>query len=191
MALMRLHRGSLERQSTLSAALVAAMGGASGESRVVRASMPSAPLGDHDSANSSEDDAMDASCGDAPEGALSGGCRLEEDGRRAGGGASKEVSGPLVAEPWYQLVLCRECMLHGFYGAAEAGLRRLRRGEYGGVGAATTTSDVVWVWTEVLTKISAAEAYFGGSSDQASMKLLFCFLCDFFCGPQHRPFFLS
>ena len=67
-------------------------------------------------------------------------------------------------DPWYQLVLCRECMLHGFYEAAEAGLVRVRDRGGGAVGAAVA-SDTVWVWTEVLGKVSAAEAVFGSSSD--------------------------
>lgn len=123
-ALMRYHRGSFTRQSTLSAALVGAMGGGSG-----------------------------------------GGERAEKE---AGlDNRAPEGSDPIVRDPWFQLVLCRECMLHGFYEAAEAGLRRLwgagggERQELGPV----PTSDTVWVWTEVLGRISAAETFFGGSSD--------------------------
>lgn len=107
-ALMRLHRGSLSRQTTLSAALVEAMSS------------------------------------------------------REGSGVD-EQAGPLVRDPWFQLVLCRECMLHGFYGAAEAGLGRLRA-----EGRGFEMSDLVAVWTEVLTKVSAAEAYYARVEDQAS-----------------------
>lgn len=78
-----------------------------------------------------------------------------------------EGSEPLVRDPWFQLVLCREFMLHGFYEAAEAGLRRLF---FGGGGerqrkVPVARSDAVSVWTEVLGRVSAAEAFFGGSSD--------------------------
>lgn len=121
-ALMRYHRGSFSRQSTLSAALVGAMSGGSGG-------------------------------GEEGE---------EEDSEKS----APEGSDPIVDDPWFQLVLCRECMLHGFYEAAQAGLRRL----WGGGGerwrtGPVPTSDAVWVWTEVLGRVSAAETFFGGSSD--------------------------
>ena len=111
-ALMRLHRSSLHRQTALSKALSGAMG--------------------------------------------------LQDG---GGRGTNDQTGPppLVRDPWFQLVLCRECMLHGFYGAAESGLRRLRGG-----GARFEKSDLVTVWTEVLAKISTAEAYYARTPDQAS-----------------------
>lgn len=200
-ALMRFHRGSLSRQSTLSAALVEAMGGskrtcvASMSATSGKGQAPSVPTADQDDVakNASgggggvgegsvqegalEEDGVDR--GDEPEG---GGDGVEGGGAGAGGGleagSSNTEGGPLVLDPWYQLVLCRECMLHGFHQAAEAGLRRLREsGETG------TVSDSVCVWTEVLVKVSAAEAYYGGSPDQVttgcSLLIVFFFcVCD-------------
>lgn len=172
-ALMRFHRGSLDRQATLSAALVEAMGG----SRRARAAFTSATSGKGQAPSVPADEAdvtreggdggfsegppqqEDLGGGGSDGGDGPGGGTASGRGLRAGGGGAEE--GPLVLDPWYQLVLCRECMLHGFHQAAEAGLRRLR--ECGAVGA---VSDAVWVWMEVLVKVSAAEAYYGGSSDQ-------------------------
>lgn len=96
---------------------------------------------------------------------------------------------PLVRDPWFQLVLCRECMLHGFYEAAEAGLRRLRGEGVAGQGGAaaavaggrvSSSSESVWVWTEVLRRVSAAEAFFGGSSDP--VRFVFGVFCVFVAG---------
>lgn len=89
-----------------------------------------------------------------------------------GGGGDEFMTGePLVADPWYQMVLARECMLHGFQRAAEAGLRRLRKGV--GDGGSGAVGDSVWAWTEVLLKVSAAEAFYGDSTDQARTIVLF------------------
>ncbi len=154
-ALMRHHRGPLSRQSTLSVALVGAMGGGDGGGG-------SSVAGDNDEAGA--DGGGRGGVGGEKAGAP-GRSRGHEKEHAQEKGALPEGSDPLVHDPWFQLVLCRECMLHGFYEAAEAGLRRLRQG----AGApAAATSDAVWVWTEVLGRVSAAEAYFGGSSDPVS-----------------------
>eukprot|EP00903_Cladosiphon_okamuranus_P011658 g10966.t1 len=168
-ALMRYHRGTLGRQSTLSAALVGAMGcgggaGGGGGDRTVH--------GDNDDAGAAFSFTTPAGGGGGQSGAdgkkgAPGGSDGEVK-QSVEGEASPEGSDPIVRDPWFQLVLCRECMLHGFYEAAEAGLRRLRQA--GGAGArgaaaAAPTSDAVWVWTEVLGKVSAAETFFGGLSD--------------------------
>lgn len=188
-ALMRYHRGPLSRQSTLSAALVGAMGhgGGGGGDRNVH--------GDNEDAGAAFSSTTSASGGREASAWGGGG-----GGQRGAGGkgdvpgsnnveaeqsgeweASHEGNDPIVRDPWFQLVLCRECMLHGFYEAAEAGLRRLRQA--GGAGArgtaaAAPTSDAVWVWTEVLGKVSAAEAFFGGLSDPVSA----VFVCLFWGG---------
>lgn len=105
-------------------------------------------------------------------------------GRGEGEGGSKSRE-PLVDDPWFQLVLCRECMLHGFHRAAEAGLRRLREGvEEGGAGA---TGDCVWAWTEVLVKVAMSEAFYGDTADQVwcgwcKLCCLWYVLCPFFRG---------
>lgn len=168
-ALIRYHRGPLSRQATLSAALVGAMGGG-GDCRFpddtdeagAAFSSSTTPAGDGREAGgwgggggggTGQSDASGK--GGAPtsngEGKLSG----------EGEGSSPEGSDPIVRDPWFQLVLCRECMLHGFYEAAEAGLRRLRRaGGAGPLGAAAVpTSDAVWVWTEVLGRVSAGRRF--------------------------------
>lgn len=134
-ALMRYRRGSLSRQTTLSAALVQAMsGGLQPRGKPGNASGEGGVAAESEVARSSE--------------------------------TSDDRSDPLVRDPWYQLVLCRECMLHGFYEAAEAGLRRLRGEGATGKGAGVgSSSEAVCVWTEVLRRVSAAEAFFAGSSD--------------------------
>ena len=179
-ALMRYHRGPLSRQSTLSAALVGAMGGGgdcdvpgdNGDTGAASSSSSTSPAGD----------GREVGGGGGGErgqnGAIGKGGAPSSSGSRSGTcEASPEGSGPIVRDPWFQLVLCRECMLHGFYEAAEAGLRRLRQ-QAGGAGAqgpaaAVPTSDTVWVWTEVLGKVSAAETFFGGSSDPVSAFFVF------------------
>ena len=181
-ALMRYHRGPLSRQSTLSAALVGAMGGG-GDCDVP---------GDNGDTGAASSSSSTSPAGDGREVGGGGGGERGQNGAIGKGGApsssaegsrsgtceaSPEGSGPIVRDPWFQLVLCRECMLHGFYEAAEAGLRRLRQ-QAGGAGAqgpaaAVPTSDTVWVWTEVLGKVSAAETFFGGSSDPVSAFFVF------------------
>eukprot|EP00752_Nemacystus_decipiens_P002088 g1998.t1 len=164
-ALMRYHRGPLSRQSTLSGALVGAMGGG-GDCDILggndeKSESSATPVNDERKASRGRQSGAGGE-GSVPssnvEGTPSGGCE-----------SCPEGGDPIVRDTWFQLVLCRECMLHGFYEAAEAGLRRLRQ-QAGGAGArgpavAVPTSDAVWVWTEVLGKISAAETFFGGSSD--------------------------
>lgn len=90
----------------------------------------------------------------------------EEDrsgGKEDGSGtmASPRSQKPLVEDPWFQLVMCREFMLHGFYQAAEASLMRLQKG-------AASVCDTAWGWTEVLIRVSRAEAFYGVSTDQVS-----------------------
>ncbi|CAM9623507.1 unnamed protein product [Ectocarpus sp. 4 AP-2014] len=148
---MRHHRGSLSRQSTLSSALVGAMGGGGGSGL--------ASVNDAGSPSSAA-----ASGGEGDPGTAAVGSGGAEAGKRCP--AEPEGTDPIVLDPWYQLVLCRECMLHGFFEAAGAGLRRLREGgRRKGGGAVLPASDTVWAWTEVLGKVSAAEAFFGGSPD--------------------------
>lgn len=152
MALMRCHRGSVERQSILSAALVEAMGNSGNARSDTQGQNNHQAMSDYNSADM-PDTRAEGSKGSA-----------EADLDRGGHGDD-----PLVRDPWFQLVLCRECMLHGYFDAAEAGLRRLRRGGYEDeMAGKVTMSDVVCVWTEVLTRVSAAEAFFGGSSDPVS-----------------------
>lgn len=167
-ALMRLHRGSLVRQSSLSSALVRAMGSAGG------GGLGGGGGGGGDDHPAGAEEGVDGGGGEAGGRAGGGGEVGDSVGvRRASteGGANEKGEGPLVSDPWFQLVLCRECMLHGFYRAAEAGLKQVRdRGCGGGGrgGGAAVASDTVWVWTEVLGKVSAAEAVFGSSSDPVS-----------------------
>ncbi|CAN0552929.1 unnamed protein product, partial [Ectocarpus sp. 12 AP-2014] len=129
-ALMRYHRGSLSRQSTLSSALVGAMGGGCG----------SGLAGDNDAGSPSS---AAASGGEGDPGTAAAGSGGAEAGKRSL--AEPEGTDPIVLDPWYQLVLCRECMLHGFFEAAGAGLRRLREwGRRKGGGAVPPVSDTVW-----------------------------------------------
>ncbi|CAM9879088.1 unnamed protein product [Ectocarpus sp. 6 AP-2014] len=148
---MRHHRGSLSRQSTLSSALVGAMGGGGGGGLA----------SDNDAGSPSS---AAASGGEGGPGTAAAGGGGAEARQRCP--AEPEGTDPIVLDPWFQLVLCRECMLHGFFEAAGAGLRRLRDGSRRkGGGAVLPASDTVWAWTEVLGKVSAAEAFFGGSPD--------------------------
>ncbi|CAM9795720.1 unnamed protein product, partial [Choristocarpus tenellus] len=78
-----------------------------------------------------------------------------------GGDSSGDGKGKLVQDPWFQFVLCREAMLHGFYRPAVVGLVQLR-----GVGAGAGPQ--VWAWTGVLVRVAAAEMFYSRSSDQVA-----------------------
>lgn len=88
--------------------------------------------------------------------------RSGDDGDSRSSTAEAVSFKPLVVDPWFQFLLCRECMLHGFYKAAEAGLKRLREGP-------AAACDTALGWTEVLLRVSTAEAFYSRSTDQASV----------------------
>lgn len=193
MALMRSHQGSISRQSILSEALVKSLG-SGGSSSTGTGSVASTASSWFTTSSSVESPAggggkrkgqnIEDGQGNSGKGDKKRPCftpafggdkcpapsvsRMKDStisaAGRGEGEARRRPREPLVADAWFQLVLCRECMVHGFQRAAEVGLRRLREGAREGVMRAM--GDSAWAWTEVLMKVSTSEAFYADSTDQ-------------------------